>query len=629
MLSFNIDNDLVNGNTHFVEEGATFNWEIALMSNVSLYDGIGTSSFKTITFTTNSNKTQVLLGFNVLDRNGNVLSQIGANGRLRLLEILDGAYGKNRYLIQYKDKKVQLTDTRYAQVVESGVDTELNRFQLSIIPTDDLILEPVVSDVGYSVSYECTAVTCNYYTLDSGYRSYTRIHSYDYYNRLTCMNYSIDSVNISWGTTYFSINGYYDNGNYISSYCPDINSDILTYTLDHDAHDASGGKIPNSEYYISPNSCERYADHWCSYCSHIEGLYEDIYHAHSTVSKSWESNDEGHWHNIKCDRCGVITDTTAVQDHGKWLSDGDDIDAMHKCEVCDFENKHVWPKEGRLDTSVSDCETQRYIFNCLVCNQGRYEYKYEDLHDWNGWQWGTSKYKYKYNTGKLVHIKYRTCKKCYNPMYEDKGLDVDLINYEGEEYCSFGDWLPADRNRVGYDMIRNCPCGNYEGHNHSESCWQEYGNNLGGTSTLKNAEYCIDSTGLTCKYDLTVVAHYNKCNVTGKLLDIITGTARFYNTTSHQGDDNAFEETIKRLGNAIANIFGATAEDKVDSTCTGCGYPVLKPYLLKVEVNGKVENMKNSNWILQSSLAEIDNNNKGIFLSVFVVNIGGYTVILY
>ena len=171
LLNFNIDNDLVNGNTHFVEEGAKFNWEIALMPNVSLYDGIGTSSFKTITFTSNSNKTQVLLGFNVLDRNGNVLSQIGANGRLRILEILDGAYGKNRYLIQYKDKKVQLTDTRYAQVVESGVDTGLNRFQLSIIPTDDLILEPVVSDVGYSVNYECTAVTCNYYTLDSGYRS--------------------------------------------------------------------------------------------------------------------------------------------------------------------------------------------------------------------------------------------------------------------------------------------------------------------------------------------------------------------------------------------------------------------------------------------------------------------------
>ena len=627
--TYNINTDILEGSTIFVEQGSQLQWNTKLMSNVWIYNGYQNSSFKTISFQTTTGKTQVLLGFAVYDTMGTLISQIGAKGRFNILDI---QYNTN--LSQYNLSHQKNEDKDYATGISAG--TNGDKFEMNFTPQSDLVIVPVVSDLGYTIFYECTSVYSTYYTLKSSYSASNvarQSKRYDY--RLTCMSYSVDSISAQWDC--FTVYGYYDG--YIdvkSNYCPDTDSQVVTYTLTHDKHDYGDLSNVNCGHYSSSDSsCTTYDWYGCYYCDAQTEKAVGIKHKGSKTSDTWSNDKTYHWRKVTCTNTHCTDPHIRDEYKGSHASAGWDSDQnSHKCKTCGYKEDHDWT-DYELNKAI-DCLTDEYISKCTVCEKTRTETRGGNNHKYNGeWKEGTALFKdndaLRNRVSTYDHIKYRTCSVCgnSNTFRIVRGSSIDACSSNG----TLSNWQDAVRSKVGYDMVRSCPCGGKQTHTHGETL--DFKVEVETINNAANGYWKFDDDGTACRANISfynVTVSCSNCPKSGGL----SGSVKYAvisNATKHYvSRDTVGEKLLEKAGQAANAVIEAgvtiwnkttdavvkfwnalTGQDvensvaiessavaKIPFVCENCYYTILNPLL---NANWTIDT---AGWKLKDYLIELE-----------------------
>lgn len=289
-----INESLYSGNDTVISVGIDelFRFSTKLMTvNGIYYNYSSTTSFNTIQVETADYKQQIFIGFEVLDSNGLRVTNIGVNGFIDLLSYDELASVYNGWMIDYFEfgeiptnflESDRITDIKGGYVSKNsyynGYDgTYLaadNMFICEFKTNMDLILQPVMSSLGFSVTYKCidvvTEVGYNMYSNYTKDKAEDKIVEYEYPDVLgyqAGQNYVCP-----FDTRYFSPIFYFDyfktsaipSGSKISG-----QTDTIYYVLEHSPH---SNKITNSSSSTSGNITTTVTHYACDYCDYTNKI---------------------------------------------------------------------------------------------------------------------------------------------------------------------------------------------------------------------------------------------------------------------------------------------------------------------------------------------------------------------
>ncbi len=599
--TYKVNTDILEGSTIFVEQGSELQWNTNLMSSVWIYNGYQNSSFKTISFQTTTGKTQVLLGFAVYDTMGTLISQIGAKGRFNILDI---QYNTN--LSQYNLSPQKNEDKNYATDISTG--TNGNKFEMNFTPQSDLEIVPVVSDLGYTIIYECTRVDSIYYTsLRSGYSaSYVVNQSKQYPYRLTCMSYSVDNISAQWDC--FSVSGYYDKRTnlYVTgNYCPDTDSQVVTYTLTHDRHDYGDLiNVNRGHYSTSDPSCMTYDWYRCYYCEAETEKEFEPKHRNPTKSTEWSYDATHHWHKVVCTNKNCTDPYIRDEDKAEHAAAGWNADKnSHMCKTCPYSATHSLENDGNKPTTETCFDVTLHL-KCSVCKISidKKEDRKNPQHIWDQTYTDITKKKsYTYGNATVTNTHYsygsihsdncrtaktRKCTRCKNALEEVTYTThaCEVIEWFDGVPNSISTNMDYDRTNSIYGRCNTCGC--YILHQHNSYCRSKDGPVESYSDTLTNAECGYDSKGVVCKFTVAVNLQPVKCNVSSKRLGYYVDGITFSDETAHDVKSGFWADaanTIKTAVNALISAAGGTANIKLSSTCIYCNNAILNPIFLELK----------------------------------------------
>ncbi len=372
----NINADLLSGNdvTYNIEEGKSFNWQTALqtlslLSSSSAYTS--SSNYYSFGYNLKDGTTKVFVGFKVYDINGNLLSSIGKNGLIPLLEY-SSSFLKNFNYEGFADGNDKVAD------VEGGLTG--GQYQLKFTPKDNLVLEPCFSTLGVTVTYTCTQILSEKTIDNESYiiekmteaqKTANKIIQVITYNQLDIIPVNVGKNLLipfggsgwyGWESPYFSIvNSYkYTNklgqtqsctgSNMISIF--NIQGSRIDFTAKHSSCDmvqtdednnASGCYWSTTVYYD------------CTICSNGSSDFKEGYNHNYGRNIYYKNKDEnGHIPFQKCKDCGYENEGE-MSEHYMWVFfPKNDAEHTVRCLLCDraVEATHSFPTTPGQSTTT-------------------------------------------------------------------------------------------------------------------------------------------------------------------------------------------------------------------------------------------------------------------------------------
>lgn len=246
------------------------------------------SSFNTIKVNTNDSKQQIFMGFEVLDSNGLRVTNIGVNGFIDLLSYDELASVDDGWMIDYFGfgeiptnflESDPITDIKGGYVPKNGEYDDMkyaedNMFICQFKTKMNLILQPVMSSLGFSVTYKCIdVVTSSSYTMNSQYTKDNVDDQLLEYEYPDILGYPAgENYSCPFDTRYFSPTFYFDyfktsaisSGSKISG-----QTDTIYYVLEHSPH---SNKITNSSSSTSGNITTTVTHYACDYCDYTNKI---------------------------------------------------------------------------------------------------------------------------------------------------------------------------------------------------------------------------------------------------------------------------------------------------------------------------------------------------------------------
>lgn len=282
-----------------IDELFRFSTKLMTVSDI-YYNYRSKTSFNTIKVNTNDSKQQIFMGFEVLDSNGLRVTNIGVNGFIDLLSYDELASVYNGWMIDYFEfgeiptnflESDPITDIKGGYISKNGEYddnkyAEYNMFICQFKTKMNLILQPVMSSLGFSVTYKCIdVVTSSSYTMNSQYTKDNVDDQTIKYEYPDILGYPAgENYSCPFDTRYFSPTFYFDyfktsaisSGSKISG-----QTDTIYYVLEHSPH---SNKITNSNSSTSGNIKTTITHYACDYCDYTNKI---------TTTKEIDTGDSG------------------------------------------------------------------------------------------------------------------------------------------------------------------------------------------------------------------------------------------------------------------------------------------------------------------------------------------------
>lgn len=270
-----------------IDELFRFSTKLMTVSDI-YYNYRSKTSFNTIKVNTNDSKQQIFMGFEVLDSNGLRVTNIGVNGFIDLLSYDELASVDDGWMIDYFGfgkiptnflESDPITDIKGGYVPKNGEYDDMkyaedNMFICQFKTKMNLILQPVMSSLGFSVTYKCIdVVTSSSYTMNSQYTKDNVDDQLLEYEYPDILGYPAgENYSCPFDTRYFSPTFYLDyfktsaisSGSKISG-----QTDTIYYVLEHSPH---SNKITNSNSSTSGNIKTTITHYACDYCDYTNKI---------------------------------------------------------------------------------------------------------------------------------------------------------------------------------------------------------------------------------------------------------------------------------------------------------------------------------------------------------------------
>lgn len=411
------------------------------------------TSFNTIKVNTNDSKQQIFIGFEVLDSNGLRVTNIGVNGFIDLLSYNELASVYNDWMIDYFEfgeiptnflESDPITDIKGGYVPKNGEYddnkyAEDNMFICQFKTKMNLILQPVMSSLGFSVTYKCIdVVTSSSYKMNSQYTKDNVDDQTITYEYPDILGYPAgENYSCPFDTRYFSPKFYSDyfktsaisSGSKISG-----QTDTIYYVLEHATH---SNKITASNSSTSGNITTTVTHYACDYCNYTNKIT-------TTEEIDTGGSGSGGSGSVCAHDGGVYYVTNDLSASGVWEAShmpnytADSIKGTHsvrckKCKAWLRDEAHSWKIGGDIGTCIS--QGGGYVrCKCDVWSTD-YNFTGDSEKDFNMDNHADPVRQYKAPTCTEYGYDYIICKACgWDESWSGKNIFIEPLGHD------WGDW---------------------------------------------------------------------------------------------------------------------------------------------------------------------------------------------